>query len=280
LSVRALQNYLNRFQPHVIVCAAGGICFSQDAADELKRSGYLLLGITLSDPDVQDSVIEHVGQFDLHGTNSAVALARYQQAGLNNTVLFPFGVDRGYACANVPPAPELAADVICMGNAAGRPERIETMQAVSRTVESARVYGKGWNLTGVRAVAGIRQMQAMREGKIHVNFPRTLAGFTNIKCGVFESVASGGVLATQRFEEMERYFAFGKEIIGYADADDLVVQLRGLIAEPDRAESMRRAAFSRCSRTTSAQLQATQSCRCWRRFTAAPSMSSGWALAP
>jgi len=245
LSLPLLEPYLDRFQPQVIVCAAGGVCFTREDAEELKSRGHVLLGLTLSDPDVQDSMIGHIGQFDLHGTNSLLALERYHESGLDNTVLFPFGVDRGYACANLPPAPELAADVICMGNAVRRPERIETMETVSQTVASVKVYGNGWKVPGVKSVTGIRQMQAMREGRIHVNFPLTLAGFTNIKCGVFESVASGGVLATRRFDEMERYFAYGEEIIGYSDAEDLAEQLLRLLKEPERLESMRRAAFAR-----------------------------------
>jgi polysaccharide pyruvyl transferase CsaB len=132
-----------------------------------------------------------------------------------------------------------------MGNAVRRPDRIETMESVSRAVESVKMYGNGWKIPGIKPVTGIRQMQAMREGRVHVNFPRTLAGFTNIKCGVFESVASGGVLTTQRFDEMERYFAYGEEIIGYIDAEDLAEQLRKLLKEPERLESMRRAAFAR-----------------------------------
>jgi polysaccharide pyruvyl transferase CsaB len=248
ISLPRLRPYLSRFKPQIIVCAAGGICFTSEDARSLKESGHLLAGITLSDPDVQDSMLQSIGVFDLHGTNSLAALERYEQAGLHNTVLFPFGVDRGYACTSVPAAPELAAEVICMGSAERRPERVETMTTLARSVGGVRVYGAGWKLPGATAVAGVRQMQAMREARIHVNFPRTLAGYRNVKCGVFESVASGGVLATERFDEMERYFTYGEEIIGYRDPDELVDQIRRLTEMPERLELMRRTAFARLAR--------------------------------
>ena len=227
------------------MCIAGGICFRAEDAKSLKEKGLILVGLTLSDPDVQNSMIEHVGQFFLHGTNSQLALERYHKEGLDNTVLFPFGVDRGYASANTTAAPELSADVICMGHAYGRPERVDAMTMVSRSINNVRLYGNGWNTPGSESVTGVRQIQAMREGKIHINFPRTRAGFVNVKCGVFESIANGGVLCTERFDEIENYFTYDSEIIGYRDIDDLIGQLNELLKQPYRLESIKRAAFAR-----------------------------------
>ena len=212
-----------------------------------SRRGILLLGITLSDPDVFASVVPGASTFDYHTTNARQALAMYRAAGVRNTMWLPFGIDRDYILADVPDAPELAADVICLGHAKGRPERNETMQRVAER-HDVRVYGTGWELPGAEVVRDERQMQAARNGRIHVNFALTRAAYVNVKCGVFEAIASGGVVCTSRFEEMEHFFEYGREIVEFADADDLVAVLDELLGDPARLEAIRRAAFQRLVR--------------------------------
>jgi hypothetical protein len=110
---------------------------------------------------------------------------------------------------------------------------------------NVRTYGRRWELPKSEVVEGMRHVQASREGRIHVNFPATLAGFTNVKCGVFESVGSGAVLCTRRFPEMERFFEYGTEIIGYTDVDDLCEQIEFLLKNPDAFERIAARAFDR-----------------------------------
>jgi polysaccharide pyruvyl transferase CsaB len=228
----------------VIICNAGGQSFRPEEAAEIRRRGILLIGVTLSDPDVFASVAPAAASFDYHTTNARQALSMYREAGVRNTMWLPFGIDRDYILADVPDAPELHADVICLGHAKGRPERNETMRRVAER-HDVRVYGTGWELPGAEVVRDERQMQAARAGRIHVNFAVTRAAYVNVKCGVFEAVGAGGVVCTSRFEEMERFFAYGREIVEFGDADDLVNVLDGLLADPARLEQIRRAAFQR-----------------------------------
>ncbi len=240
-----LAPYLDRFNPSAVICIAAGLALRPEDAAKLHARGVLPLGLTLSDPDVQPSMIDHVSAFLLHGTNSELALQHYEEAGLTNTVLFPFGIDRGYASAEIASLSEFEADVICMAHAKGRPDRVEAMEVVQQAVEGIRLYGYGWGKSGRGPIKGLRQLQAMRGGRIHINFPRTRAGYTNVKCGVFESVASGGVICTERFPEMERYFHYDDEIVGYTDAADLATQLVALKNDSERVEQIRRRAFAR-----------------------------------
>jgi polysaccharide pyruvyl transferase WcaK-like protein len=235
---------LDRFRPQVVVTCAGGIVVTADAASEVRDRGAVLVGITLSDPDVQPSIIDHVARFDYHTTNSALALQRYEQAGITNTFLLPFGIDRDYVLRRVSSDPSLRADVICLGHAAGRRDRHEVMVALARRFR-VRVYGTGWPIAGSAPVAGDRLLQAAREGTFHVNFPTTRAGFTNVKCGVFESIGAGAVLCTAEFDEMARLFEYGTEIVGYRGADDLGDTVAALLADPDAIENVRRRAFRR-----------------------------------
>lgn len=239
-----LEQVLRRFEPQMIVCCAGGLTFRPDDAEALKRRGIVLVGLTLSDPDVFASVHPHAQVFDFHTTNARVAMPMYRDAGVHNTLYFPFGIDRGFVAQAVPRAPELAADVICIGHATARPERNAIMARVARDLD-VRTYGRGWELPGSEVVEGRRMVQASREGRVHVNFPLTRAGYINIKCGVFESVGSGALVATGRFEEMEDFFTYDEEIIGYRDEEDLVGQVRSILADPALYRAMTERAFDR-----------------------------------
>lgn len=239
-----LEAVLQRFRPQMIVCCAGGLTFREDEAEALKRRGIVLVGITLSDPDVFPTVHGFAHVFDFHTTNARVAMNMYSSAGIHNTLYFPFGIDRGFVTQSVPAAPELSADVICIGHATARPERNGVMSHLAQQLD-VRTYGRGWDLPGSVVVEGRRMVQASREGRVHVNFPLTRAGYINIKCGVFESVGSGALVATGRFDEMEDFFAYDEEITGYRDEQDLLVQLGEVLADPDRYRRMTERAFER-----------------------------------
>ncbi|OFI39657.1 hypothetical protein BIU82_00920 [Arthrobacter sp. SW1] len=236
--------FVENFQPQIIVCCAGGLTFTDEDAAALKARGIVLLGITLSDPDVFPTIVGHAHVFDYHTTNAELSLGMYREHGVNNTVYFPFGIDRGFVTQEVTAAPEFAADVICLGHANNRPDRNQTMVHLAKSLD-VRTYGRGWELEGSDVVAGDRALQALKMGRIHVNFPLTRAGYINIKCGVFESIGAGGVVATQNFEEMQRFFSYGDEILGYDDEFDLEKKLSALLADPVRYGEMRVAGFKR-----------------------------------
>ena len=73
----------------------------------------------------------------------------------------------------------------------------------------------------------------------------TRAGFINVKCGAFETVASGGLLLTKRFEEMALYFDFDREIAGYDELDELPDVIDRLLADKTALEQRQRASFER-----------------------------------
>ena len=237
-----LEPILERFAPQVVVCAAGGLCFTRDEADRLADRGMLLVGVALSDPDVSESMVDHVRRFDLHATTAREALIRYERADIHNTTLFPYAIDRAIAAATLVEDPSLRADVICIG--AGRPDRRDVMNRLDERFD-VRVFGNGWDDPGAEVVAGRRLIQAARAGRVHVDFARSRPGFTSVTCGVFESIAAGGVLCTARFAEMGDLFDYGTEIVGWDHVEDLEVKIDGLLADPDRIERFRRRSFAR-----------------------------------
>lgn len=244
LDVDAIAPVLDTFAPQVMIVCAGGIVLTEEAAAQVRARGIVTIGVTLSDPDVQPSVIDHVGRFDYHTTNAALSVDRYEEAGIHNTFLMPFGIDRSYILRDVPEDPSMTADAICIGHAAGRTDRHEVMLELANHLD-VKVYGAGWPFAGSVPVRGDQLLQAAKGGTFHINFPGTRAGYTNVKCGVFESVGTGSILCTGEFDEMGRLFEYGTEIVGYSDAQDLAAKLTALKADPERLEEMRRRSFAR-----------------------------------
>ncbi len=244
IDYNAILPWIDRLKPQIIICNAGGLCFTQSDADILKAQGILLLGITLSDPDVQPTVMSYANIFDYHTTNSLEALKQYHQAGIHNTLLLPFGIDRSFILSDCDDDKSLQADVICLGHAINRPERQSLMAQLAQQFQ-VRVYGRGWDLPKAFLVKGSKLLQASRGGRVHINFPRTLAGYANVKCGVFESIGSGAVLCTEKFTEMEHYFEYNREIVGFSNSSELRNKLKELFDSPVLMESIRRQGFKR-----------------------------------
>jgi spore maturation protein CgeB len=79
-------------------------------------------------------------------------------------------------------------------------------------------------------------------------FFRTGAGHALVKVGLFDFAAAGALVATNRFAEVERYFEFGKEIVGFEDTPDLLRQVRHALEHPEEADRVRRAGRERVLR--------------------------------
>jgi polysaccharide pyruvyl transferase CsaB len=235
---------LSRFNPQFIICNAGGYTFSEEDSQWLKANGYILIGITLSDPDVITGTKKFAHRFDYHATNALEAIDMYHEVGINNTFHFPFAIDRTFVEAEAVERNDWKADVICIGNAANRQDRNDFMKKLAPHF-NVKTYGTGWELPGSFSVKGETFYSAARAGQFHVNFPGTRAGYTNVKVGVFESIANGGILCTEYFDEMKAFFEYDKEIIGYKDADDLRAKIEYYLNNPEEAELMKRRAFDR-----------------------------------
>lgn len=233
---------IEEFQPDVILLCAGGLTFDE-GMESLKRRAPVV-GVTLSDPDVFPTVSPYAGKFTVHTTNSVAALERYRALGHTNTVLMPFAVDSRFFVPRRP-VPELQADVAVIGH--GRPDRYPVVKRL-RAAFKTRVYGRNWPKAWSQGpVQGEDWFRAAYSVRFLVNFPRTAAGHTNVKVGVFEATATGRLLFTEYFDEMRRYFKYDTEIVGYRDADDLVAKVKYYLDHPDEAERIAEAGQLRCA---------------------------------
>ena len=97
-------------------------------------------------------------------------------------------------------------DVVIVGHA--RQERIALVDKLEK-ICSVGTYGAGWkNSLGV--VNGKKHVDAINSGRMYISFSKTVAGFNNVKVGLFEAIACKQVVFTEYMEELADYFEINK----------------------------------------------------------------------
>ena len=246
LRSESLAPLIESFDPHLIVCNAGGLSFRPEEGGRL-RERRTLLGIALSEPDVFEPATSHISaNFDLFLSNAPECLAGHRARGARAGLL-PVATNEEFF-RPVPPRPELACDVLVLGRA--HPDRVEPVRALASAFET-HLYGEGWQEHGLEsrgAIYGEDVLAALSSAKMTVVFFRTGAGHALVKVGLFDFAAAGALVVTNRFFEVAKYFEYGREIVGFDDTADLVRQVERLLARPDEAEAIRRAGRERVLR--------------------------------
>lgn len=242
VSLRHLLDDFQQFRPEVVLLCAGGLTFSEEDTAVLRKY-TTVIGMTLSDPDVFPTVSTYADRFTYHTTNSEEAFTRYRDLGHRNIILMPFGIDSRFFVPQ-PVDPRFKCDIAVIGHAhAGRIPIAERLAANFDVM----FHGRNWPFRTTGVVRGEDWFKAAYSTKFLVNFPLTRAGHTNVKVGVFEATATGRLLFTEYFEEMENYFAYDKEIVGFRDPEELVAKLRYYLNHPAEAERIAKAGQLRCA---------------------------------
>lgn len=238
---------VDSFRPDVVICNAGGMSFTPHMHEELRSRGIITVGIALSDPDVFPAQGKHYSVlFDLYYTNAEVSLTQYEAIGVKARLL-PFAASPSFHR----PMPDIkkAYDVLIVGHP--RADRLAVVAELDKHFKVG-LYGRGWKRWGViprsRQVNGIEHVRALNSGSAYISFSKTVAGFINVKVGLFEAVACGTAVFTEEFAEMEKYFAYGKEIVGYSSLSELVQKLKHYLSHPQELNELTANAHARLLR--------------------------------
>jgi spore maturation protein CgeB len=237
---------LRNFNPDLVICNAGGLAFRPSDAARL-RARFCLLGIALSDPDVFQPTTRHTAStFDMFLTNAPACVPDYQQLGANAGLL-PIATNEEFFHP-VPARPELTCDVLVLGRA--HPDRAEGVRALLEHFDT-HLYGEEWEQYGLASrglIYGDDVLAALNSAKMTVVFFLTRAGHALVKVGLLDFTAAGGLVVTNIFAEVERYFTYGREIIGFASTADLLKQVRHYLDHPEAAATIRTAGRERVLR--------------------------------
>lgn len=183
--------------------------------------------------------------FDIYVTTYPDALTQATKEGRVNVVLSQWAASSD-ALQEPLPSKECKCDVSFVGTAYGnRPKWIAQLASKGIPVSC---YGKGWP-NG--SVSSEEMLSVIRESRITLNFGDSGIVFRGmiptksrqIKARIFEVPGAGGFLMTEDAERLENFFKIGDEIAVFSDIQELSVQIRQLLAEPKRRDSMANAAY-------------------------------------
>jgi glycosyltransferase involved in cell wall biosynthesis len=127
---------------------------------------------------------------------------------------------------------------------------VEPVRALLESFDT-HLYGERWDEHGIPSrgvIYGEALLSALSSAAVTVLFFLTPSGRPLVKVGLFDFAAAGALVATNRFAEVERYFEYGTEIIGFDTTEDMVRVIRHHLDHPDEAAAVRRAGRERVLR--------------------------------
>ncbi len=231
---------VKRNSADAVILNSGGLYLDDVTFEKLREQKVYSIGISLSDPDVfpYNGKI-YANKFDLFYTNSKYSLMNdYPEIG-SNIRLMPFAasIKHHYYMPEV----ERKYDVIVVAHA--RADRLPVIEKLERICKVG-TYGGGWkNSLGV--VNGLEHVKAINSGKMYISFSRTVAGFDNVKVGLFEAMACNQVVITSYMEELQDYFDIGTEIICYKEDDELYDLVKYYLNHESEREQIRQRGYNR-----------------------------------
>ena len=238
LNHEKVMQVVRKHNPDFVVCNSGGITFLPDTIRTLKKRNITTIGISLSDPDVfYDQGKHYYHAFDMFYTNSEYA-HRFLYEASAHVRLLPFAAS---AHIHKPLPIRKRYDVVIVGHA--RKERLEIVHLLQKDFHVG-TFGQGWN-QGSREVRGEKQVRAINQGKIYLSFPLTIAGFTNVKVGVFEAAACKSCILLPFIPEIEQYFTYGLNIVGYSNEKTLKETIHYYLKHPNLRSWIAENAYAR-----------------------------------
>jgi len=241
-----MESWLIGFDPQLVVCNAGGLSFRPEIAEQLRRS-RCLLGIALSDPDVYRNTTRRIAaNFDRFLTNAPDLVADYRKLGVHAEPL-DIGTNPDFF-RPADPRPSLKCDVLILGRA--HPDRIDPVRSLVARFD-VHVYGEGWEDHGIESrgiISGDDVLAALSSAAMTIVFSRTPAGHSIVKVGLFDFLAAGALVVTNRDPVVSSLLTFGQEIVGFDSVDDLLTRVKYYLRHQEAAERIRQSGRARVLR--------------------------------
>jgi len=185
--------------------------------------------------------------FDVYATTYPSALKKAANDGIDNLMLTQWAADSSRMTAPLK-SDACRYQVSFVGSKYGnRSQWIEDLEQRDIHVET---FGYGWP-NGPVAAEDITRI--MRESRISLNFADSGVVMVDgkpvrsrqIKARVFEVPGAGGLLATERAEHLESFYAVDEEIVVFDGIDDLVEKIEYLLTHPDKRDAIAQAGYER-----------------------------------
>ena len=231
---------IKEFGADGIILNSGGLYLEEQTCEFTKDKGIVSVGISLSDPDVYPYNGKlYAEKFDLFYTNSKYSLEHQYDRQKVNINIMPFAASLVHHFYM--PEVEKKYDVVIVAHA--RDDRKKIVEKLS-TICNVGTYGSGRE-NSLGLVNGKEHVRAINTGKLYVSFAKTVAGYNNVKVGLFEAMACNQVVITSYMEELEDYFEIGKEILCYKEEDELYELIKYYLVHDEEREQIREAGYHR-----------------------------------
>lgn len=231
---------IRRYNADAVVLNSGGLYLEKSTFNQLRANNVVSVGIELSDPDVFPyNGKVYADMFDFFYTNSKYSYENEYDKAKVNIGMMPFAASKKHHYYM--PEIERKYDVVVVAHA--REDRLPVINRLSQ-ICSVGTYGSGWN-NSLGVVNGINHVKAINSGKMYLSFARTVAGFDNVKVGLFEAIACNQVIITSYMDELQDYFEIGKEILCYRDEDELVDIISYYLKHDEERERIRQNGYTR-----------------------------------
>lgn len=252
-----IKSLVEKYNPDIIICNAGGLSPTKEAHDWLEKRGVKRIGIALSDPDDFPERSKYfAGLFSFFFTNALLSLNDYQGIGVK-AFLLPFAAD---ATFHRPLDIKKKYDIVVVGGK--RPDRVLLVNSFKSIGLKVGCFGSGWavelfpllkiidklpsRISNILKrvidfpfeVHGEKHVKALNSALIYCSFSNTVAGFVNVKVGLFEAAACGCCILSPAFSELNRYFQPQKELFTFNSLEDALNKALYLKDNPQKARAV------------------------------------------
>jgi hypothetical protein len=241
----------NRESPvDAVVAYVSGANTSPETLQTMAAGGAVIFNFCLDDtlwfPEekyggryLSPAAIAHV--VDLNLTSAPASVVKYAVHG----GLAMFHPEAAHPEVHRPYDVPFDLDVSFVGASYGW--RPKFLQALAQRGVRVECFGRGWPNGPLSDEDMVRLYSRSR---INLGFGAIghSRNLLHLKGRDFEVPMSGGLYLTQFNPELHHVFELGHEILTFRGADDCAATIRGLLADPERAERIRRAGHARALR--------------------------------
>lgn len=248
--IQRVASWIKEDDTDVIFTYLSGGIVTPNTVRQISAMGVPLVNLSLNDKEAFVGKVKKglalgardiCRHFDLCWTSTEDALEKYCVEGAL-PVYLPEGAN---PVVHKPYDFEKTIDVSFVGQCYGnRPEIIRKLGMHGINVEA---YGYGWP-NGPLSTQEMVKMYS--RSKINLGFGG-IAGYKDTYClkgRDFEIPMSGGLYLTQNQPELEKCYILGEEVVTYTGFNELVTKVRFLLANPKKAEDIRKRGFERSRR--------------------------------
>ena len=192
-----------------------------DMINKFKSIGCKTIQLFPDDPDEFEKGLVMARQYDYFFTNSMQTIGKYKNNGVGAKVCC-FAIDEKMV-EGIEPQEKYECDIIFAGGDNKKRYRYTYLNALKGL--NVKVFGKFqkdvYGKQNETIYDSKEYFSALKSAKIGIDFSESGAGFMNVKSKTFELAAAGCMIVANKFNEMENYFEYGKEIMGFNSPKEL-----------------------------------------------------------